>query len=286
MEKTTQSNTSVWIIGGGKMGEAFLGGAFRYFSEIGREKDLLVIEPVDTIRDQLSCKYPVLTFPSVGNVLQAGLFPEVIFFAVKPDRFPELSEELLSLSSASSSALAISVMAGVTLSQLERSLPDLRWVRTMSNLALTTGEGMTVIAPGSLATISDERLVLELFSRMGKAICLPERDFDIATAIAGSGPGFMALVGDALVDSGVLHGLKKETASLLVAQMFVGTGTLLLSGSFPAELKGQVSSPGGTTIEGLASLESRAVRGAFIEAVSAAVKKSRLLGEGGAARRH
>jgi len=258
------------------MGEAFLRGASRYFAEIGREKDLLVIEPVGSTRERITSVYAVRTFQSVSEVIECGVYPEIIFLAVKPDCFPALAEELSSLSSP---ALAISVMAGVTLSLLERHLPNLRWVRTMSNLALTTGEGMTVIASGTLSTMSDGTLVMNLFSRMGKAVFLSEKDFDIATAIAGSGPGLMALVGDALVDSGVLYGLKKETATLLVAQMFLGTGSLLLSGSSPAELKGQVCSPGGTTIEGLASLESRGVRGAFIESIAATVKKSRQLGE-------
>lgn len=257
------------------MGEAFLAGASGYYSEMGRKNDLIVIEPVESIRDRITSGYGVATFPSVGKVIEKGLFPEMIFLAVKPDRFLSLAGELEPLSSP---VLAISVMAGATLALLEGHLPRFRWVRTMSNLALTTGEGMTVIAAGSRATSSDERLVMDLFSRMGKALSLSEKDFDIATAIAGSGPGLMALVGDSLVDAGVLFGLKKETASLLVAQMFLGTGSLLLSGCSPSELKGQVCSPGGTTIEGLASLEARAVRGAFIESIAATVEKSRQLG--------
>ncbi len=256
------------------MGEAFLRGAHAYFSGMGREKDLLVIEPADATRERVASLYAVSTFPSVEKAIENGRFPEIIFLAVKPDRFLSLAGELKRLSSP---VLAISVMAGITLALLERHAPEFRWVRTMSNLALTTGEGMTLIAPGSTATSSDERLVLDLFSRMGKSLILEEKDFDIATALAGSGPGLMALVGDALVDAGVLFGLKRETASLLVAQMFLGTGTLLLSGCSPSELKGYVSSPGGTTIEGIASLEDRAVRGAFIESISATVKKSRQL---------
>lgn len=257
------------------MGEAFLVGASVYFSKMGRQKDLLVIEPADTVRERIASDYDVAVLPSVGLAIDGGFWPEIIFLAVKPDRFSSLAAELKSLSSP---LLAISVMAGVPLSILESHLPDFRWVRTMSNLALTTGEGMTVIALGTHGTKTDGALVMDLFSKMGKALFLPEKDFDIATAIAGSGPGFLSLVGDSLVDSGILHGLKKETASLLVAQMFLGTGSLLLSGLSPAELKGQVSSPGGTTIEGLSSLEMSAVRGAFIEAIVATVKKSRQLG--------
>ena len=262
------------MIGCGKMGEAFLRGASGYFSGMGREKDLLVIEPADATRERVSSLYGVSSFSSVEKAIENGVFPEMVFLAVKPDRFPSLAGELKLLASP---VLAISVMAGITLSLLERHVPNFRWVRTMSNLALTTGEGMTLIAPGSLATSSDERMVLDLFSRMGKALFLEEKDFDIATALAGSGPGLMALVGDALVDAGVLFGLKRDTASLLVSQMFLGTGSLLLSGISPSDLKGQVSSPGGTTIEGIASLENNAVRGAFIESISSTVKKSRQL---------
>ncbi|BAM07457.1 pyrroline-5-carboxylate reductase [Leptospirillum ferrooxidans] len=273
-DHTLSNPSAIWVIGCGKMGEAFLRGAHAYFSGMGREKDLLVIEPADATRERVASLYAVSTFSSVEKAIENGRFPEIIFLAVKPDRFLSLAGELKRLSSP---VLAISVMAGITLALLERHAPEFRWVRTMSNLALTTGEGMTLIAPGSTATSSDERLVLDLFSRMGKALILEEKDFDIATALAGSGPGLMALVGDALVDAGVLFGLKRETASLLVAQMFLGTGTLLLSGCSPSELKGYVSSPGGTTIEGIASLEDRAVRGAFIESISATVKKSRQL---------
>ncbi len=260
------------------MGEAFMHGSIAYFSlcEGSRFKKIYVIEPQDVVRERLHREQGVAVFASVGEALDGRVVPETVFLAVKPDRWPQMTKELLRLPE---EVLGISVMAGIPLASLERSLPRVRWVRTMSNLALTVAMGMTVVASGTRATAEDLSFAVDLFSRMGKAIVLPESEFDVATAVCGSGPGLLAVIADALADGGVFHGLKRETVQGLVAQTLMGTGALLGSGLTPSELKGQVSSPGGTTIEAIATLESRAVRGAMIEAVSNAVRKSRLLGE-------
>lgn len=266
-----------WIIGGGRMGQAFLAG-LRKLDRSEAPGGVVLVDPDPAARERAERVFSAHAVARIGDLEDRARKtpPSLVFFAVKPGLFPEVAESVRSWNITS---LGVSVMAGVPLSGLERRLPGWRWVRTMSNLALTRGEGMTVLAGGKGADSQDISRVSRIFLEMGRVMMLPESQFDVATALAGSGPGIMALVLDALSDAGVRHGLKRDDAVFLAAQMMKGTASLILDeGMGPSDLKGRVSSPSGTTIEGLLAMERKGVRGALMEAVEAMVSRSRDLG--------
>lgn len=267
-----------WIIGGGRMGQAFLAG-LRKLDRSDASGGVVLVDPDPGARERAERLHSVHAVPRVEDLEERArkLPPTLVFWAVKPGLFPEIAG---SVRNWNISPLGISVMAGVPLSRLERHLPGWRWVRTMSNLALTRGEGMTVLAAGDGTDSKDVSRVSRIFLEMGRVMMLPESQFDAATALAGSGPGLMALVLEALTDAGVRHGLKRDDAVFLAAQMMKGTASLILEeGMGPAELKGRVASPAGTTIEGLLVMEQKGVRGAFMDAVESIVSRSRDLGK-------
>jgi pyrroline-5-carboxylate reductase len=141
------------------------------------------------------------------------------------------------------------------------------------------GAGAAAIAPGTAAREDDLAWAEGILRSVGTVVRVPERALDAVTGLSGSGPAYLFLVAEALIDAGVLAGLPRDTSEALVRQLFVGTGRLLdESGESPAVLRAQVTSPGGTTAAGLHQLERAAVRAAFVEAVAAATARSHELG--------
>jgi pyrroline-5-carboxylate reductase len=269
----SESGGICWVLGGGRMGQAFLSGVLKK-GRRNRPEKVFVCDPDPGVRERLSGEGTVEVVPSVDELVRKGekSSPSLVFWAVKPSLFSELAAVLRPLDI---SPLGVSVMAGTPLSTLQESLPRWRWIRTMSNLALTRGEGMTLLTPGARAQDEDLSAVSRIFLELGRVMMLPEKDFDVATALAGSGPGLMALVLEALSDAGVRHGLKREDAVFLSAQMLKGTASLILEeGMDPSELRKRVASPSGTTIEGLVALEEGGVRASFIQAVARMVGRS------------
>ncbi|MGL3710359.1 pyrroline-5-carboxylate reductase [Leptospirillum ferriphilum] len=269
----SESGGICWVLGGGRMGQAFLSGILKKGWQ-NRPEKVFVCDPDPGVRERLSGEGTVDVVSSVDELVREGekSSPSLVFWAVKPSLFSGLAAVLRSLDI---SPLGVSVMAGTPLSTLQESLPRWRWIRTMSNLALTRGEGMTLLTPGARAEDEDLSAVSRIFLELGRVMMLPEKDFDVATALAGSGPGLMALVLEALSDAGVRHGLKREDAVFLSAQMLKGTASLILEeGMDPSELRKRVASPSGTTIEGLVALEEGGVRASFIQAVARMVGRS------------
>ena len=177
--------------------------------------------------------------------------------------------------------LVVSVAAGVPVSVLESALPaGTRVVRTMPNTPATVLAGATAIAPGTHATEADLAIVRTLFESVGRVVTLEELLLDAVTGLSGSGPAYVMLIIEALADGGVKVGLHRDTALLLAAQTVYGSAKLLLdTGEHPGRLKDMVTSPGGTAIAGLHTLESGGLRRTLIDAVEAASNRSEQLGE-------
>jgi pyrroline-5-carboxylate reductase len=177
--------------------------------------------------------------------------------------------------------LVVSVAAGVPIDALEGRLPrGSHVVRAMPNTPATVQAGATAIAAGSHASEGDLRIARELFEATGRVVVLDESLLDAVTGLSGSGPAYVMLIIEALADGGVKVGLHRDTALLLAAQTVFGSAQLLLeTGEHPGRLKDMVTSPGGTAIAGLHTLESGGLRRTLIDAVEAATKRAGELGE-------
>lgn len=212
---------------------------------------------------------------------------DVIILGCKPQMFREILQAP-GIKDALRGKLLISILAGVTAEMLEEALyanempsDACRVVRAMPNTAALVRESMTVIAtttPPLPQQWSD--LVTWIFSRVGRVVHLPPSSMDACTAMAGSGPAFMALVLEAFADGGVAMGIPRAEAQAMAAQVMKGTAGLVASGEHPAVLRDKVSTPGGCTIGGLLVLEEGRTRGTVARAVREATVVASQLGKG------
>ena len=206
---------------------------------------------------------------------------EVIFLGIKPAQFVDMLVDYQEILEKRESILLVSMAAGLPLESLERLIPSHhRWIRIMPNTPVAVGEGVVTYALSQQANQADEDLLRELLSSAGLLARLEEKQLDAATALAGCGPAFVYLFIEALADAGVRAGLSRDISLELAKQTLLGAAKLSqVSVQHPAQLKDQVCSPGGSTIEGVASLEENAFRGTVMDAVQAAYKRTQELGD-------
>ena len=259
------------------MGEALLSRLI--LGNIYQAREIIVSEPVSSRRSDLEKQYGVIVCDNNQELLKR--VQEVVLLAVKPQVFSAISQELWELANPDRSLTIISVMAGVTLSQLERAFPGSPVIRAMPNTPATVGAGITAICPGSYADINSLKVAQTLLSAVGEVVEVPENLMDAVTGLSGSGPAYVALFVEALADGGVAMGLPRAIAYKLALQTVLGSAQLLAETKIhPAQLKDKVTSPGGTTIAGIAHLEAAAFRAAAIGAVKSATQRSKELGNG------
>lgn len=258
------------VIGGGKMGEALVAGLLR--SGWASAADVVVVEPLAGRREELAARYDGL------RVVGAPEPAEGAVVAVKP---ADVEAACRSLAGTGTSRV-LSIAAGVTLSSLEKWLaPGARVVRAMPNTPAVVACGAAAISPGARAGDDDLAWAEEILSAVGVVVSVPESLLDAVTGLSGSGPAYVFLLAEALVDAGVLNGLPRPVSRALVTQTLLGSARLLAeSGQEAEELRAAVTSPGGTTAAGLRALEAGAVRSTVLEAVTAATERSRQLGRG------
>lgn len=222
----------------------------------------------------LSQTYAVATTQSNKDVVQAA---PTILLAVKPQTFKNIELELSGLTL--NHQLWLSILAGVPLSKLESVLEGCPVIRVMPNTPALVGAGVTALTPGTLAQPQHLAAAEQIFATVGSVLTVSEAWMDAVTALSGSGPAFVAIAIEALTDGGVAAGLPRNVAAQLALQTVRGTAELMIQRALhPAVLKDQVTSPGGTTIAGVASLEASGFRAALIQAVQAAYNRSRELG--------
>jgi pyrroline-5-carboxylate reductase len=204
---------------------------------------------------------------------------DVIILAVKPQTLGGVLDEI---ASASPGKLLISVAAGVSTSEIRRHLPPgTRMIRVMPNTPALVLEGATAIARAAGLQEGDMDTARQIFEAVGRVVVLDEEMMDAVTGLSGSGPAYIALVVEALADGGVRVGLDRKTAMTLAMQTVLGSARLLIeTGMHPGQLKDMVSSPGGTTIAGIHTLEIGGLRRTLIDAVERATHRSRELGQG------
>lgn len=259
------------------MGEALLSRLID--QEIYGCDEILVSDPQLQRRDFLVQRYGVQV--TEDNHLAASE-SDVLLLAIKPQVFDAVAAGLttfLNTQTVKQSIIILSIMAGVPLGKLEAVFPGRPVIRAMPNTPATVGVGVTAIAPGRYAEPIHLKQAQRIFGAVGEVVEVPESLMDAVTGLSGSGPGYIAIVIEALTDGGVAAGLPRAIAAKLALQTLRGTAELLhQSGMHPAELKDRVTSPGGTTIHGIARLEQAGIRSALIEAVRAACKRSQELG--------
>ena len=174
--------------------------------------------------------------------------------------------------------LVVSIVAGLGLADLREALGTERLVRVMPNTPALVRAGASAYCTGPGATEEDAALVAEMLGAVGLCVRVEEKHMDAVTGLSGSGPAYVYLAIEALSDGGVKMGLPRDVAGRLAAQTVLGAARMVLeTGARPAELRDQVATPGGTTVEGLHALESAGLRQAFIDAVVAAAEKSKRL---------
>jgi pyrroline-5-carboxylate reductase len=269
--------SSLLIVGGGKMGGALLGGLLTSgWIEVA---DVVVVEPVTERRAELEEQFAGLrTFsaPEAGLLDDDGgeRVPGAVL-ATKPDAAEGACRSL----GATGVTRILSIVAGVPAQRLESALggqPAV--VRAMPNTPALVGAGVTAISGGSFATSADLAWAEAVVSAVGTVVRLPERLLDAVTGLSGSGPAYLFLVAEAMIEAGVQMGLTRDVSHTLVVETMAGSAALLKeTGRDPAVLRAEVTSPAGTTAAGIRTLEARATRSAFMEAVAAATERSRNL---------
>ena len=262
------------VIGCGKMATALVKGAVS--QGVVKAADVIGVARTEASRARFSEQTGARNTASISDVVREA---EVLILATKPHDLPSIIQaaELGKFSD----KLYISIAAGVTLETMEKLTGGVcRIIRTMPNTPSLVGKGAAAFSLGPRCEDADRDAVQSILGAVGLAVEVPERLIDAVTGLSGSGPAYIYMVIEAMADGGVQEGLPRTDALKLAAQTVAGAAAMVLeTGLHPAVLKDMVTSPGGTTIAGLAALEEGAIRSSFIAAVSAAVARAKELGK-------
>ena len=264
----------IGFLGAGKMATALAKGFVR--AEMVFPKGIIAADPFDAARKYFAAETGAKTTAANLDVAKTAT---VLILATKPD---QVAAALAEISGAfTKDHLLISIAAGVTLAKLESALPaGARVIRVMPNTPALVGAGASGFALGNNATAADGELAKKLLSAVGVALPVKENLLDAVTGLSGSGPAYVYQFIEALSDGGVAAGLPRDIATKLAAQTVLGGAKMVLeTGVHPGALKDQVTSPGGTTIEGIHELEKGKLRATVMSAVRAATEKSKKLGQ-------
>ncbi len=262
------------VIGGGKMGETLI---TRFLSTGTLKKEQLFVSD----KHESRITYFEKNFGVKGSTDNTEVVKEadIILLCIKP----QIASDVIAgiRESVNPDQLVISIMAGVTLKQLQKSfvLP-LPVIRAMPNTPCEIGAGMTVLASGNATNGKHIQRAEELFSSVGKTMVLEEKHFDAVTGLSASGPAFIYMVIEALAEGGVKCGLPRDVSTTLVAQTCLGAARMVAeTNQHPAILKDHVTTPAGCTIDGLLKLEEGGLRVTLIKAVDEAARRAKELGK-------
>ena len=260
------------IIGAGKMGEAMISGLLK--SGQYKPQEIQAFEVIQSRSKYISQKYNV---KCIDDARKAASFADITIIAVKPG---DVKEALKQIGPAMKPRkVLVSIAAGVTLEFMRKHLPnDVPVVRVMPNMACMVREAMIVVCPSENTKKEELKMVTETLSLLGRIITLDEKYLNLATGLVGSGPAYIYLIIEALADAGVRLGLPKDVSILLAAQTTLGAAKMVVeTGEHPAKLKDMVTTPAGTTIEGLLALEEGKLRAVIITAVTKASERAKQL---------
>jgi len=269
------NDKKIGMIGTGNMGKALIDGLIA--SGTAKAENITCSDTSEQQLADVREKYGVeTTMDNIAAVKAA----DIVIYAIKPQIMASVLKETADF--LDKNKLIISIAAGVPMAAIESLLnKELRLIRVMPNVAVAVKEGATAIAAGGNATQEDIQLAMAIFDSVGKSIFVKENYLmDAITGLSGSGPAYIFMIVDALADAGVKMGISRKDARVLASQTVLGAAKLLLeTKAHPGELKDSVTSPGGTAIAGLHTLEKGGLRTTLINAVEAATNRSKELGE-------
>ena len=265
----------VAFLGAGNMGEALIKGLTQ--GGLVPAGSITAADPRAEHLEEIAKRYGIRAIPDNAALVTGA---DVVILAVKPQIMAAVLTEVAP--AVNDGKLLISIAAGVATKKLREHLGKMaRLIRVMPNTPALVLEGVTAIARAEGLRPGDLEAAQELFGAVGRVVVLDESAMDAVTGLSGSGPAYVAIAIEALADGGVKMGLDRATATLLAAQTVLGSARLILeTGVHPGQLKDMVSSPGGTTIAGIAALEDAGFRRALMQAVERATLRSRELGAG------
>jgi pyrroline-5-carboxylate reductase len=266
----------IGFVGTGNMAEALIRGLVH--AGVVKSRQIIGSDPRAERRSELAAKYQIVLSDDNCEVARKA---DILVLSVKPQVMAQILEEIAA--HVKPHALVISIAAGVPIAVIEGKLPGVRVVRTMPNTPALVGAGATAIAAGGHATADDLKAAKRIFDSVGMTVVLEEGQMDAVTGLSGSGPAYVFLIIEALSDAGVKVGLSRYNAQALAAQTVLGSAKLLIeTNEHPGRLKDMVTSPGGTAIAGLHTLEEGGLRTTLINAVEVATNRSRELGQAAA----
>jgi pyrroline-5-carboxylate reductase len=265
-------NGRVAILGCGKIGESLLAGLL----SSGSTDIIATARRAERVAELKERHGIETTLSNAEAVVGAGL----VVLAVKPQDFEELLDGVRGAIKKEQTVL--SVAAAIPTAFIERRLgPEVPVVRAMPNAPATVHEGITGLCAGAHASEGNVAAAQEVLAHLGAVVRVAEPYMDAVTAVSGSGPAYFALLAEAMIEAGILLGLSREISTQLVVQTMLGTAVLLRDENMhPVELREAVTSPGGTTIRAIHELEQAGVRAAFLNAIQAAMERSRELASG------
>jgi pyrroline-5-carboxylate reductase len=267
-------NRQVGLVGTGNMGEALIHGLLH--GHLCRPDQILCSDVRPERLKAIREKYGVKGTSHNTEVVKQS---DIIILAVKPQIMKQVVDEIAKYLDLSK--LIISIAAGVPLEAIEScAKKELKLIRVMPNICVSVREGVSAIAGGKHTQREDLMLAKTIFDSVGKSLFIEEYLLDAVTGLSGSGPAYIFLIIDALADAGVKVGLSRDDTLILASQTVLGAAKMLIeTGEHPGKLKDLVTSPGGTAIAGLHTLEEGGLRTTLINAVEVATQRSKVLGE-------
>lgn len=259
----------VGFIGCGNMAKAMIKGIV--LSNICSANDILVSNPTTKKLKDIKNETDVQI---TQNNKEVASFADILILAVKPNKYIHVINEIKD--KVKENVIIVTIAAGITIDTIKTSFnSDIKVIRTMPNTPAMVNEGMTAMCSCSKTTKEDLEAVAGLFNSFGKVEIIEEKLMDVIPALSGSSPAYVYMFIEALADGAVLKGMNRDKAYKMAAQAVLGSAKMVLNtGKHPAQLKDEVCSPGGTTIEAVYALEKNNFRGAIIEAVEKCTNKA------------
>jgi pyrroline-5-carboxylate reductase len=269
LQKHHQINKTIAVLGTGNMGTSLLLGILKAGLTPARK-----LIGCDINKDKLQSLEEQWNVRTSSGLKEAVAEAEIVLLCVKPMTIPRVVKEIKP--AMRSDHLLISIAAGVRIGFLQEMIGrNIGIVRTMPNIASTVDEGATAISYGEHVTDAQKRIAEAIFKAVGETVTVAEEQLDAVTGLSGSGPAYIYMVIEALIDGGVKMGLARDVATRLAIQTVLGSAKLVkLSGLHPAILRDQVTTPGGTAINAIHELESHGLRSMLINAVATATRRS------------